>query len=79
MCNDGTSLHRVNKGKCLGLWLNSEFTVKSHIDHLLHKITFWNQCFIAFKKMLLYPERQKIPYFDYAQVFSSMFFKIQSS
>ncbi len=40
LCKDGTSLHKVDSIKYLGVWLDSELSFKSHINHILHKINF---------------------------------------
>ncbi len=39
-CNDGTNLHTVDSFKYLGVWLDSNLSFKSHIDHILHKVNF---------------------------------------
>ena len=37
-CKDGTSLHKVDSFKYLGVWLDSELSFKLHIKHVIQKV-----------------------------------------
>ncbi len=39
-CNDGTHLHKVDKMKYLGVYLDPELSFKAHIDYVLRKVNF---------------------------------------
>ena len=39
-CNDGSSLHKVDKIKYLGVWLDTELSFKLHIKQVLRKVNF---------------------------------------
>lgn len=39
-CNDGFSLHKVDKIKYLGVWLDTELSFTLHIEQVLRKVNF---------------------------------------
>ena len=73
-CNDGTPLHRVDKFKYLGVWLDPTLSFKSHISHLLRKVHFGLNVLYKSKNSFTRSIRKKLitqlifPILDYCDV-----------
>lgn len=73
-CNDGSPLHKVDTFKYLGVWLDSELTFKSHINHLLRKVNFGISMLFRSRTCFSFNVRKKLatqlilPIIDYCDV-----------
>ena len=81
ICNHGTSLHKVDKIKYLGVWLDSELSFKSHINHVLRKVNFGINVLHRSRNCFTCSVRKKIasqlilPILDYCDVVYQNAFK----
>ncbi len=72
LCKYGTSL--LETIKYLGVWLDSELSIKSHINHILHKINFGISTLHRSRNSFSYSVRKKLasqiilPILDYCDV-----------
>lgn len=74
ICKDGSSLHKVDKFKYLGLWLDCELSFRIHIDSVLHKVNYGISVLYHSRNCFTLNIRKKLaselilPFFDYADV-----------
>ncbi len=68
-CDDGTYLHRVDQIKYLGIWLDPEFTFKTHIYHIRPKINFGSSVLYSVRKCFTFSVRKIIIGYYYIAFF----------
>lgn len=74
LCKDSTILQKVDAIKYLGVWLDSELSFKSHINHVLRKVNMGINTLYRSRSCFSYSVRKKLvsqlilPFFDYCDV-----------
>ncbi len=79
LCKDGTSLHKVDSIKYLGVWLDSELSFKSHINHILHKINFGISTLHRSRNCFSYTVRKKLNLYFQSLIIVMLFIRLHQN